>query len=147
MQLHELSPINKAKKSKRIGRGGKKGTYSGRGMKGQKSRAGRKFQPIIREVIKRYPKLKGYRQNFKVKNEKAKIAILNLNILEKIFNSGDKINPEILLKEKIISKIKGRMPRVKILGKGEIKKSLKIESCLVSKQAKEKIEKVGGLVS
>jgi len=59
MQLHELKPIHKLKKRKRVGRGGKKGTYSGRGIKGQKSRAGRKLKPAIRELIKRYPKIRG----------------------------------------------------------------------------------------
>ena len=61
MQLHELRPKHKIKKRKRIGRGGKRGTYSGRGMKGQKSRAGARFEPIIRGLIKRYPKLRGYK--------------------------------------------------------------------------------------
>lgn len=60
MQLHELKPIHKRKKPKRIGRGGKRGTYSGRGVKGQKARAGRKLKPIIREIIKRYPKIRGH---------------------------------------------------------------------------------------
>jgi len=59
MQFHQLKPIHKMKKRKRIGRGGKRGTYSGRGTKGQKSRAGRKLVPIIRGLIKRYPKLRG----------------------------------------------------------------------------------------
>lgn len=59
MQIHQLKPIHKPKKKKRVGRGGKKGTYSGKGMKGQKSRAGKRFKPMIRELIKRYPKLKG----------------------------------------------------------------------------------------
>ena len=75
--MHELKPEHKNKKSKRIGRGGKRGTYSGRGVKGQKSRAGRKFQPIIRELIKKYPKLKGYRQN--PKNKKLKFRKLRNN--------------------------------------------------------------------
>lgn len=61
MQLHELRPKHKLKKRKRIGRGGKRGTYSGRGVKGQKSRSGRRFAPVIRSLIKRYPKLRGYR--------------------------------------------------------------------------------------
>ncbi|MFQ6049937.1 MAG: hypothetical protein ACE5J0_02775 [Candidatus Paceibacterales bacterium] len=58
MELHELKPIHKKKKRKRVGRGGKRGTYSGRGIKGQKTRAGRKLKPIIQETIKRYPKLR-----------------------------------------------------------------------------------------
>ncbi len=61
MQLHELKPKHKLKRKKRVGRGGKKGTYSGKGIKGQSSRSGRKMVPIIRELIKRYPKLRGYK--------------------------------------------------------------------------------------
>jgi ribosomal protein L15 len=59
MQLHEVQPIHKNKSKKRIGRGGKRGTYSGRGMKGQKSRAGRKIRPSVRDLIQRTPKLRG----------------------------------------------------------------------------------------
>ena len=131
MQLHQLKPIHKTKTKKRVGRGGKKGTYSGKGIKGQKSRAGRKFQPIIRELIKRYPKLRGYRAKSRVKSQKSELVTLNLDILEKKFKSGEKINPEILTEKEIVSKIKGRIPEVKILGKGELKKKLIIENCQV----------------
>jgi len=146
MQLHELKPIHRPKRKKRVGRGGKRGTYSGRGIKGQKSRAGRKLKPLIREVVKRYPKLRGYRFKSKTKNQKSKIAIVNLIVLEKIFNSGEKITPKILLERKAIDKIKGKMPIVKILGKGELTKALIIENCDVSKSAKIIIEKAGGVV-
>lgn len=61
MQLHELKPKYKLKPKKRIGRGGKRGTYCGKGLKGQRSRAGARFEPIIRGLVKRYPKLKEYR--------------------------------------------------------------------------------------
>lgn len=144
MQLHQLKPIHKLKKPKRVGRGGKHGTYSGRGIKGQKARAGKKLQPIIRNLIKRYPKLRGYKS--KIKSQNSKLAVFNLEILEKRFNAGDKVNPQVLLEKKIISRIKGKLPKIKILGKGEIKKPLTIENCKVSEQAKEKIEKAGGKV-
>ena len=144
MQLHQLKPIHKFKKPKRIGRGGKKGTYSGHGVKGQKSRAGKKLKPIIDEIIKKYPKLRGYRQKLKIKNKKLKI--MNLDILEKKFNAGEKVTPEILLEKKIIRKIKGKMPQVKILGKGEITKTLTVDGCQLSKSAKKKIEKAGGII-
>lgn len=142
MQLHQLKPTHKLKRFKRVGRGGKRGTYSGRGQKGQKSRAGRRLKPIIRELIKRYPKLRG--SKFKGREEKP--AILNIEILEKKFKEGEKVNPEILLEKNILRKMLGRRPKVKILGKGVIKKALTIEGCLVSKQAKEKIEKAGGRI-
>lgn len=146
IQLHQLKPIHKLKKPKRIGRGGKKGTYSGRGIKGQRARAGRRLKPIIREIIKKYPKLRGYKFKSKGKRKKEKAVILNLEILEKEFKPREKITPQTLLERGIISKIKGRIPKVKILGRGEIKKSLKIEGCLISKPAKEKVEKAGGTI-
>lgn len=142
MQLDELYPRHKVKKRKRIGRGGKRGTYSGRGIKGQRSRAGAKFQPFIREVIKKYPKLKGYRHKVREKIQ----AAVNLTILGEKFKSGEKVTPKILIERRIIRKIKGRVPEVKILGKGELKKKLMIEGCRASKGAKEKIEKVGGTI-
>ena len=144
MQLHQLKPKHKLKTKKRIGRGGKKGSYSGRGMKGQRSRAGHRFEPIIRGLIKRYPKLRGYR--FKPKTQNIKLVVLNLNILEKKFNSGEKIIPKVLLEKGIISTIKGKLPKVKILAEGKLTKALIIENCQFSKQTKEKIEKAGGSI-
>jgi large subunit ribosomal protein L15 len=146
MELHQLKPKHKLKKKKRIGRGGKKGTYSGRGVKGQRSRAGRKFQPLIRELIKKYPKLRGYRFNPKARKREQETAVLNLGILEKKFKSQEKITPQLLLEKKLIRRIKGRVPKVKILGDGKLIKSLVIEGCQVSKKTKEKIEKVGGKI-
>lgn len=142
MQLHEIRPKHKLKKRKRVGRGGKRGTYSGRGMKGQKARAGRKLKPIIRELIKKYPKLRGV--GFKVRE--FRIAILNIETLEKKFNAQEIVSPKTLLKKGVLHKIKGRIPKVKILGKGELTKKLIIEECQISKGAKEKIEKAGGSI-
>ena len=142
MQIHQIKPLHKKKKEKRVGRGGKRGTYSGRGIKGQKARAGRKFQPIIRAILKKYPKLRGY----KFSPQKKEMAILNLEVLEKEFKEGERVTPKILVERKIIRKIKGRVPPVKILGRGEISKKLIIEKCLLSESAREKIEKVGGEV-
>jgi len=151
MQLHEIKPIHKLKKPKRVGRGGKRGTYSGHGIKGQRSRAGRRFKPIIRELIKKYPKLRGYKFKSKIQNPKSTphqklVWGVNLEILEKKFNSAEKVNPEILLEKRIIRKIKGRIPLVKILGKGKLTKPLIIEGCKVSKSAKEEIDKAGGAI-
>ena len=143
MQLHQIQPKHKLKKKKRIGRGGKRGTYSGRGIKGQKSRAGtRKMQPIIREVIKRYPKLRGYR--FKVL--KKGLVTVNLEVLNKEFKESEVVNPQNLLRKRIVRKIKGRVPKVKILGEGKLTKKLIIENCQASKIAKEKIEKAKGTI-
>ncbi len=143
MQLHQfLKPIHKKKRPKRVGRGGKRGSHSGRGVKGQSSRAGRKMKPIIRELIKRYPKLRGY----KFKRVNLKPAVVNIEILEKKFKSADVISPKVLLEKRIIRRILGRLPKVKILGSGKLTKKLIIEGCQVSKLAREEIEKAGGAI-
>jgi len=136
MQLHQLKPTTKPKKKKRIGRGGKRGTYSGRGIKGQKSRAGRKIRPEIRDFIKKIPKRRGYK--FKAQ---PKPKIINLKDLEKHFKEGEIISPETLLKKKLIVKVKGKMPEVKILGKGKLTKKLEIKNCKFSKS----VEKALGI--
>lgn len=138
MQIHQLKSKHKNKSKKRVGRGGKKGAYSGKGMKGQKSRSGKKSFPVIREFIKKYPKLKGYR--FNVFSDKT--AVVNIGVLDKFFDKGAVINPETLLEKGLIRKIKGRKPKVKILGKGELTKKLTVKDCEVSKTAKEKISNV-----
>ena len=140
MQIHELQPKHKTRAKKRIGRGGKHGTFSGKGMKGQTSRAGRKMLPMIRELIKKYPKLKGYRRFALPDNS----VIVNLDVLEKKTKDGEIINPENLIKKGIVNMIKGKTPEVKILGKGKFSRKVIVENCKLSKSAKEAIEKAGG---
>jgi len=139
MQLHELKPIHKLKAKKRVGRGGKRGTYSGRGIKGQKSRSGSKRKPGFEggktPLWRQLPKKKGF------KSIHLKPTIVNLDVLEKNFSDGDLVIPRRLLKKGLIDNIK---TGVKILGQGEIKKKLIIKDCFISKSAKEKIEKAGG---
>ncbi|MFC1663813.1 uL15 family ribosomal protein [Patescibacteria group bacterium] len=142
MQLHELKPKQKSKKRKRVGRGGKRGTYSGKGIKGQKSRSGRRFQPVVRELIKKYPKLRGYR----FKRRKPKAVLVNLNTLEKKFKIDERVSPKTLLERKIIRRIKGRAPLVKISGQGKLTKKLTIQGCKFSKGAEEKIKKAKGVI-
>lgn len=111
-------------------------------MKGQKSRTGRKLQPIVRELIKKYPKLRGYR----ARRRKKKIVGINIAILDEKFKGGEIINPKVLIEKRIIKRIKGKIPLVKILGRGKIKKKLIIKGCQVSKAAKEKIEGAEGVI-
>jgi len=144
MQLHEIRTKKGIKKSKRIGRGGKKGDSSGKGMRGQKSRAGKKLPPDIRELVKRYHKLRGY--SFKPVTKLFNLAVLNLDVIEKNFEEGEKVTPEVLFKKGLVRRIKGQIPKIKILGVGDIKKALVFEDCLVSKVAKEKIEKAKGKI-
>jgi len=143
MQVHQLQPKHISKDRKIVGRGGKKGTYSGKGNKGQASRAGRKMVPIIRELIKRYPKLKGYRR-FEMQET---VAVVNLDILEKHMKDEETVNPEILMQKGLVNSIKGKNPEVKILAKGTLSKKITVENCKVSAKAREAIEKAGGKVS
>jgi len=135
MQLHEIKSTNRNKKKKRIGRGGKRGTYSGKGIKGQKSRAGHKIRPEIRDFIKKIPKKRGYRN----KPIFLKPQIVNLRDLEKNFKEGDIISPETLVKAGLIAKISNRIPEVKILGAGKLTKKLEIKNCKTSESAKKAI--------
>ncbi|MBI2644102.1 MAG: uL15 family ribosomal protein [Candidatus Wildermuthbacteria bacterium] len=142
MQFHEIHPIHQQKKRKRIGRGGKKGTYSGRGLKGQNARTGTEFKPVIRELIKRYPKIRGSRSH----KQGEKKTVINLDALQKHFDAGTTVTPQLLI-EKSVVRVSGKgTPAIKILGKGGIKKALSIKGCSVSASAKEKIEKAGGTI-
>ncbi len=142
MQVHQLKPNHKEKDRKIVGRGGKKGTYSGKGGKGQTARAGRKLAPIIRELIKRYPKLKGYRAF--VPEDAA--SVVNLDLLEKHFKDGDEVTPETLVVKKLVRNINGKTPKIKILGNGTLTRKLTFVMCKVSASAKIAIEKVGGVI-
>lgn len=143
MQINNLTSIKGQRKAKRIGRGGKRGTFSGKGVKGQKSRAGRKMRPEWRDVLKRIPKKRGY--HFKPVSEK--VFVLNLNTLNSKFQGGDLINIKVLVQKGLVQKVNGRIPEVKILGGGEISKKLNFKGIKVSGSAREKIEKAGGQVA
>lgn len=138
MQIHELKPKNKRKSKKRIGRGGKRGAYSGRGIKGQKSRAGHKKSSSIKEIIAKLPKLRGV-GNIRVK---LPVTVVNVGDLEKIFREG-KISKKSFVEKGIIKRISDP---VKILGDGELNAQFVIEDIPLSRSAKDKIEKAGGKV-
>lgn len=149
MQLHQLKRKTPNTKTVAVGRGGKRGKTSGRGMKGQKSRAGRKMRPEMRDIIKRIPKRRGHGKNRArtVNAEKVKPTAVNVAFLEKHFDAGSKVTPMALVERDLVSARGGKVPVVKILGAGDIKKSVAIEGCLVSASAKEKIEKAGGSIA
>ena len=146
MQIHELKRTTKNYKAPRVGRGGKRGKTSGRGTKGQLARAGHKVRPQIRDTIKKIPKLRGRGRNF-LKSIVLPNVVINLSVLEKHFAGGEAVSREILVAKKLVSINKGSTANVKILGTGEITKKLIVSDCLVSTSAKEKIEKVGGVVT
>jgi len=142
MQTHQLIKSVSVKKSKRVGRGGKRGTYSGKGGKGQTARSGRNFRPIVREVLKRYPKLRGY------KNRPVGFCVQTVSVgaLELKFDKGDTVSPRTLVAKKMVARASGRYPQVKILMGGQLSKTLTVKGCAVSAPAKEMIEKAGGTI-
>lgn len=146
MQLHHLVRTTSNKKSRRVGRGGKRGKTSGRGTKGQKARAGHKMRPEMRDIIKKLPKRRGHGKNRSrtVNPDRIESAIVNVGVLGTMFTEGTAVTPKLLLDSGLVKRIKGRTPPVKILGKGELDKKLSISGCTVSKGALEKIKKAGG---
>lgn len=141
MQLHNLQRENKNKTSKRIGRGGKRGTTAGRGTKGQLAHGGTP-RPEIRDFIKKFPKKRGYKFNsVAVKHES-----VNVSQIEDRFEKGATITPKVLLDADLVKRITGRVPSVKVLGHGEITKAYTFEKLTFSASAKEKITKAGGTI-
>ena len=149
MQLHELQPQTARQTRRRVGRGGKRGKTSGRGHKGQKARAGNSTRPHIREMIKKLPKLRGHGKNRAqtVNAERVLPIIVNVSVLEELFAEGAEVNPKTLVARGAIQAKSKRVPMVKILGTGELHKKFKVSACVVSKTAREKIEKVGGTIA
>ncbi|MCS7184123.1 MAG: uL15 family ribosomal protein [Patescibacteria group bacterium] len=129
------------KKKKRIGRGGKRGNYSGRGLKGQKSRAGRKIRPADRDIILKFPKLRG----FKFKPLREKPLVVNLDKLNQKFENGESVDINSLVEKKVIKIPKSKKNiKIKILGRGEIEKKLIFsDKLLFSQSALEKIKSSG----
>ncbi|HBM45897.1 MAG: 50S ribosomal protein L15 [Parcubacteria group bacterium GW2011_GWF2_38_76] len=143
MQIHQVKRVHPNKTKKIVGRGGKRGTTAGRGTKGQLARSGRKLRPELRDLIKKIPKLRGYR--FASVNNTKPISI-KLEDIAKIFKEGGVVSLSTLLSSSLLSTKKGRVPAVKILGTSEVSKKLNIVGCRISKKAKEIVEKAGGSV-
>ena len=146
MELNSLVKINK--KKIRVGRGigSGKGKTSSRGHKGQKSRSGvaiKSFEGGQMPLYRRLPK-----RGFKTLNKNT-TAILNLSkiqsIMEKKSNDIKNTLDLKILKDKNL--INSKYLKLKILGSGEIKKNIEISAHFASKQALEKIEKVGGKIN
>ena len=129
MQIHNLKSKTRFRRARRIGRGGKRGTYSGRGIKGLGARAGGKYRPAERELLKKIPKLRGY----KFKSFRSKPAVVNLADLDKKFKEGELVSPVSLHKVGLIRKANGRLPAVKILGQGELKKKMAFKDVIFLK--------------
>ncbi len=142
MQRHEVKPKTKRLKKTLRGRGDK---TAGRGTKGQKARAGHKIRPEIRDFIKTLPKLRGRGVNIN-KSIQVKPVSVTLASISLAFKKSDIVSPLTLFKKQIITKVSGKLPRVKILATGELDKPLTFIDCLISQTAKEHIEKVGGKI-
>ncbi len=145
LKLSNLKPYKGATKRRKVvgrGVGSGHGTYSGRGAKGQKARAGSSIpigfeggrMPLHRQIPKR--------RGFKSRNPKA--TVLDLTQLNNKFSNGETVNPKILFNKGLI---KSANQTVKILGSGDLRKSLNLEKVLVSAKARESITKAGGKIS
>jgi large subunit ribosomal protein L15 len=144
MQAHQLKPSPGARHAKRrVGRGnaGGTGTYSGKGLKGQKARAGNKprrfFEGGQTRMMKRLPHRRGFTNPFRVEYQP-----INLTDLRK-FEAGTDVTPELLKERRILRSL--RQP-VKVLGTGEIDRALTVTAPRFSASAKTKIEAAGGTV-
>ncbi len=137
MQFHNLRSGTRRKKQKRVGRGGKRGTTSGRGQKGQRARAGHRIRPASRDLFQRIPKLRG------VKHRRVTPRAVPVNVGALARLNVDEVTPALLLERGFI---RTRGVPVKILGGGEIKRAITVKGIPVSKEAKKKIEAVGGKV-
>ena len=131
----------------RVGRGigSGKGKTSGRGVKGQKSRSGvaiKSFEGGQMPLYRRLPK-RGFNPIDKIKVAKINLEKIQTFIEKKTISSSDTIDVKLLKKLKIINK---NSQMLKILGTGEIKVKVNIEADLISKSAKEKLEKIGGSI-
>lgn len=142
MNLHDVHQgIQKFKKRKRIGRGpgSGHGKTSGKGHKGQNSRAGHSQLAIFEggrmPLVRRIPK-RGFNNRFALK-----VGTVNVRDLEANFDAGAEVSIEAL-KERDLAKYNYDV--LKILGEGEITKKLKVSAHRFSNSAKEKIEKAGG---
>ena len=142
MKLESLPKSTEYKRIKRVGRGpgSGMGKTSTRGQKGQKSRSGASipawFQGGQSPLYRRLPK-----RGFNNKRFRTEYATINLADLNKFFNDGDIVTPEILKERGII---KNSLCGIKVLANGELDKKLTIKAHRYSSTAVTKIEKAGG---
>lgn len=127
---------------KRIGRGGKRGTTSGRGTKGQKSRSGHVLRPAERDLILRIPKKRGFRN--KPKSEKPLLMKLSDFVLRALplATQGGEITIARLREAGIIS---SRVRHgIKLVGSAKVDAKFILKGIEVSKGVKDQVEKAGG---
>ncbi len=124
MQIHTLS-VEKKKGRKRVGRGGRRGTTSGKGTKGQKARTGASVDPLFEggrtTLLERMKKVKGF------KSPKPKRVTLTLAFLEKHFSAGEEVSRATILGKKLFSP-KHVTGGFKVVGSGTLSKSLSFDA-------------------
>ena len=145
ISLNNREKINKPKLRVGRGIGSGKGKTSGRGVKGQKSRSGvaiKSFEGGQMPLYRRLPK-RGFNPIKKMKIAKINLDQLQTFVENKRINTSDQINLESLKKSKIIKKIYSKL---KILANGNLNSKINIEADFYSVAAKDKIEKLGGII-
>ncbi|MDP3697429.1 MAG: uL15 family ribosomal protein [Candidatus Taylorbacteria bacterium] len=156
MDLSQLQPNTPRKSVKRVGRGGKRGTYSGGGTKGQKSRAGAGVKPGFRggdnRIWQLFPKQRGaskkpggkgpHRKHRYFRLHQDKPVVFNLGFFNQ-FTEDELISPALLNKKGFLSNSE---TKVKILGDGELGRKLNFEGFDFSKSARQKVSKAGGTI-
>lgn len=152
LSLSNLSPAQPRKERKRVGRGlgSGKGRYSGRGIKGQKARAGSHKMPAGFEggqtpLDMRLGKLRGNtsKDAMPIGPFRTYTQPVNVRDLEARFEAGSEVTPEALKAAGLVRKLS---VDVKVLGEGELTKKLSVSAHRFSKSAVEKIEAAGGTV-
>jgi large subunit ribosomal protein L15 len=153
LNLHSLKPAQERKDRKRVGRGlgSGKGRYSGRGIKGQKSRSGSAkmapgFEGGQMPIDMRAPKLRGNTSAdaMPIGPFRTYSQPVNLRDLERVFEAGDTVDLDALVAKGLL---KNQKTDVKILGEGELTKKLSVTAHSFSASAREKIEAAGGSVT
>lgn len=144
MQQNELYPAPGSRKNrKRVGRGNGSGhgTFSGRGIKGQKSRSGvqiqRGFEGGQLPIIKRLPRKRGFINLYRVAYSPVNVGSLSM------FAAGTEVTPEKLFEAGLIESL---VKPVKVLADGEINTAIIVKASKFSAAAKAKIEAAGGKV-
>jgi large subunit ribosomal protein L15 len=126
-----------------VGRGNASGvgTYSGRGLKGQKARAGNKprrfFEGGQTRLLRKLPRKKGFHNPFRVEYAPVNLSVLNG------FEAGTEVTPELLIERRMLRNLN---KPVKVLATGEIDRALNVTAHRFSLTAKEKIQAAGGTV-
>ncbi len=145
LRLNDLRPAPGSRKArKRVGRGNAsgKGTYSGRGLKGQRSRAGRDYNSVFEggamSMMRTLPRRKGFKAPFRVEAQP-----INVIELDRRFEDGDTVDSETLVAAGLLRRASQRF---KVLAGGEIATALQVRVERISPAAEAKIVAAGGSV-